>query len=222
MNLTIRPDMKLLLSHVEGTPAHVIGRTIDAPAPGGAFAAMVEVFDDTELRVGARVRAAYVEPAGVHTFDASVISADPLTLNHRMVRVALTIPSDTERVQRRADVRVSVVLDAVVESDDERLTRCETVDLSAGGVALTWCEPVPPPDVGDEVRIRFATDQHSHDLALLVLDNAQRTRPGGAVATTVRGQFIGVTSAERDRLVAAVFAIQRDELHRQKRGAAVR
>jgi hypothetical protein len=217
MTLAIRPEMKLLLSLVEGTPAHVVGRTIDADAPSGAFAAMVEVFDDTELRPGARVRASYVEPAGVHTFDTVLVGADPLTLNHRMVRVALVTPTDTERVQRREDVRVAVDLDAIVEMPDESLVRCTTVDLSAGGVALTWAEGAPSPEIGDEARVRFATNQHSHDLGLLVLDARPRPRAGGGTATIVRAQFVGVDSAERDRLVAAVFALQRDELHRQKR-----
>jgi c-di-GMP-binding flagellar brake protein YcgR len=180
------------------------------------------VLDDTELRVGARVRSSYVEPAGVHTFDATLIHADPLTLNHRMVRIALTIPTDTERVQRREDVRVDAELDAVVELADETLVRCVTADLSAGGVALAWDDLVATPEVGDEVRVRFATDQHSHDLGLLVLGTATRPQPGRGEITVVRAQFVGVTSAERDRLVAAVFAIQRDALHRQKRGAGVR
>lgn len=220
MTLTIRPDMKLLLSLVEGVPARVAGRTIDADAPTGAFPAMVEVFDDTELRPGARVRASYVEPAGVHTFDAVMLAADPLTLNHRMVRIALTTPSDTERVQRREDVRVTVELDAIVEVADESLVRCTTVDLSAGGVALSWDEGAPQPEIGDEARVRFATSHHSHDLGLLVLGASVRPRAGGATTTIVRGQFVGVDSGERDRLVAAVFAIQRDELHRQKRAGA--
>jgi PilZ domain len=222
MTLTIRPDMKLLLSVVEGSPSHVIGRTIDAPSPTGTFAAMVEVLDDTELRVGARVRSSYVEPAGVHTFDATLIDADPLTLNHRMVRIALTIPNETERVQRREDVRVDVELDAVVELDDETVVRCTTADLSAGGIALAWDPVAPTPEVGDEVRVRFGTDQHTHDLGLLVLGTTTRPQPSRGANTLVRGQFVGVTSAERDRLVAAVFAIQRDTLHRQKRGAGVR
>ena len=222
MTLTIRPDMKLLLSVVEGSPSHVIGRTIDAAAPTGTFAAMVEVLDDTELRVGARVRASYVEPAGVHTFDATLIAADPLTLNHRMVRIALTIPNETERVQRRQDVRVDAVLDAVVELDDETLVRCMTADVSAGGIALTWDGVTATPEVGDEMRVRFATDQHSHDLGLLVVGTTTRPQPGRGKNTVVRGQFVGVTSSERDRLVAAVFAIQRDALHRQKRDAGVR
>jgi hypothetical protein len=219
MNLTIRPEMKLLLHVVDGSPAHAVGRTIDADAPGGSFAAMVEVFDDTDLRSGARVRASYVEPAGVHTFDATLVAADPLTLNHRMVRIALTVPTDTERVQRREDVRVPAELEAVVETDDGTLVRCTTVDLSAGGVAFRWPEAGPPPGTGDEIRIRFATSQASHDLAVLVLESSSRV---GSLGPRVRGQFLGATSAERDRLVAAVFAIQRDELLRQKRDARVR
>ena len=220
MNLTIRPEMKLLLHVVDGSPAHAVGRTIDAAAPGGSFAAMVEVFDDTDLRSGARVRASYVEPAGVHTFDATLVAADPLTLNHRMVRIALTVPTDTERVQRREDVRVPAELDALVEIEDGTRVRCTTVDLSAGGVAFRWPDASSPPDTGDEIRIQFATSQASHDLAVLVLGSS--TRHAGSQGPRVRGQFLGVTSAERDRLVAAVFAIQRDELLRQKRDAAVR
>ncbi len=211
MTLSIRPEMKMIIHTVDGRPAHVVGKTIDATGPGGSIVAMLEVLDDTELRAGARVRVSYVEPAGVHNFDTVLVAADPLTLNHRLVRVAVSPPTNTERVQRREDVRVPLVLDAVVELDDEQLVRCSTVDLSAGGIALTWDLSVPTPESGSEVRVRFATEHHSHDLLLLVVGTTTHT-PASRAAPVVRGRFLGITAAERDRLVAAVFAAQREQM----------
>lgn len=211
MTLSIRPEMKLVLHTVDGRAAHVVGKTIDAEGPGGSVVAMLEVLDDTDLRSGARVRASYVEPAGVHTFDTILVSADPLTLNHRLVRVALVPPTSTQRVQRREDVRVPIVLDAVVELADDVLVRCTTVDLSAGGVALRWDPDAPTPEAGAEVRVRFSTDHHAHDLVLLVVATSTHT-PASRAAPVVRGRFLGVGAAERDRLVAAVFAAQREQM----------
>lgn len=215
MTLTFRPDMKAIVHEVDGRPASVVGRTIDAGG-GQTLTAMVEVFDGTDLRVGAKVRCSYVEPAGVHNFDSVIISSDPLALNHRMARITIAAPTNAERVQRREHVRVAVDLPAHVRRDDGTSATCETIDLSAGGLALAWA-PDTTPEVGEEIRVRFTTSRFEHDHVAMVL--GVHGTPKG---TVVRCQFTSLTAAERDRLVAAVFDAQRDALQRQRNATRVR
>ena len=209
-SLVFRPDMKAIVHEVDGRPVAVAGTTIDIGRSG--MSAMVEVLDDTDLRVGSRVRCSYVEPGGVVTFESTIVAADPLALNHRKVRLTVATPGDAERVQRREHVRVPLELVASVERPErEQQTLCRTVDLSAGGVAVTWPDEDPLPAEQEVVQVRFRTERFAHD-HLAVVRGSHRT--GGQ--TVVRLQFTALSPAERDRLVSAVFAAQRDHLRSQR------
>ncbi|QGG95087.1 flagellar brake protein [Actinomarinicola tropica] len=214
--IVFRPDMKTVLHEVDGRPANVSGQTIDIGKSG--LNAMLEVYDDSDLRVGAKVRVSYVEPSGVHTFDSVITASDPLALNHRKVRVTIASPGRAERIQRREHVRVAIDLVASVERvEKDQQTMCRTIDLSAGGVALAWPAEDPVPPIDEVVQVRFRSERFSHDHLGVVLGSHT-----SGDTLVVRLRFTALSPAERDRLVSVVFAAQRDELKRQREAARVR
>ncbi|MBK5222632.1 MAG: PilZ domain-containing protein [Acidimicrobiia bacterium] len=213
MTLIFRPDMKAILHEVDGRPAEILGTTIATASQ--ALAAVVEVFDDTNLRSGAKVRCSYIEPAGVHTFDSVLLTSEPLALNHRKSRITVAGPEHAERIQRREHVRVHVELPVtILRVASDEVLRSTTVDLSAGGMALLWPDAAPP-DPGEEVRVSFRSDRLEHDHDAVVV----ATQPNGSGAVVVRTQFRALTPAEGDRLVTAVFGVQREALKRQREAA---
>lgn len=215
LSFVFRPDMKVVVHEVDGQTVDISGRTIDIGRAG--LSAMLEVVDTSPLRAGATARCSYVEPAGVHAFETTIIAADPLSLNHRKVRVILAMPGSAERIQRRQHVRVPFeVVAAVLRPEREQETLCQTIDLGAGGLAIAWPSAEPLPAVDEVVQVRFRSDRFAHD-HLLVVRGASTTGAGAVV----RGEFAAVTAAERDRIVSVVFAIQRAQL-RQQRGTVER
>lgn len=215
-SLAFRPDMKVVLHEVDGRTANVFGRTIDIGKSG--LSAMVEVFDATDLHVGAKVRCSYVEPSGVHTFETVVTASDPLALNHRKVRLTLASPTRADRIQRREHVRVPFdVVVSVTRPDKEQESLCRTIDLGAGGLAVAWPADDPVPAVDEVVQVRFRSERFSHEHLAVV--RGSHTAGDGLV---VRAQFTALSPAERDRIVSVVFAVQRDELRRQRDAARSR
>jgi c-di-GMP-binding flagellar brake protein YcgR len=209
MSLTFRPDMKAIVHDIDGDAVTVIGKTID-----GSSTALVAMMDAGEvadrLRPGARVRCSYVDPQGVHEFTSSVVSADGLALNHRLVRLTVAAPSNAERHQRREHVRVALELPVQVYTDELSVVST-SVDLSAGGMAMAWPDDAPDIETGSMVEVRFRSDRFDHHHQAQVLGSYERNK-----VRLMRLRFEGITKSGQDRLATVVFAAQREALRRQR------
>lgn len=213
MSLTFRPDMKTIVHEVDGDPVTVIGKSIDGNS--SALVAMVETGSETNrFRTGAMVRCSYVEPTGVHGFTSVILSVDSLALNHRLLRLTIAAPTEAERLQRRNDVRVCLQLPVEITTGGSRPIRCTSIDLSAGGMAVTWPEGRDIVDHGEMVEVAFRTDRFEHEHQAIVLGSYVHSDH-----TVMRLKFEGITNASRDRLATVVFRAQRDELQRQRNDA---
>ena len=212
MTLSFRPDMKTIVHEIDGHPVTVMGKSIDGG--GSALRAMLEADDEAErFRAGAKVRCSYVDPSGVHEFTSVVASAEALALNHRLVRVTIDPPADSERHQRRQHVRAAIELPVLVEDSHHEQYACTSVDLSAGGIAVTWPPDVDMVTTGAMVEIRFRSERFEHHHIAQVLEPYQRGK-----TMVVRFRFEGITSSARDRLATVVAAAQRMQLQRQRDG----
>ena len=210
MTLTFRPDMKAIVHEVDGEPVTVMGKTIDGSS--SALVAMVEAAVGSErLRSGARVRCSYVDHSGVHEFTSTVISADGLALNHRLMRLAIAPPTEAERLQRREHVRVDLELPVLVETPDGEAHPCTSVDLSAGGIAVTWPRDVDLVEPGTMVTVRFRSERFDHFHDAITLGAHQRGKQN-----VVRMRFEGISNAGQERLATVVFAVQRELRQRQQ------
>lgn len=209
MTLTFRPEMKAIVHEVDGEPVTVIGKTIDGAST--AMVAMVESADGADrLRPGARVRCSYVDHSGVHEFSSTVISADALALNHRLVRLTVAAPTAAERLQRREHVRVNLELAVLLETDDGETHTAQSIDLSAGGMAVLWTDPgIEPPEPGTMITVRFRSERFDHFHQAISLG----TYPKGK-QQVMRLRFEGITRSGQDRLATVVFAAQRAERQR--------
>lgn len=210
MSFTFRPDMKAIVHEVDGQPVTVIGRTIEAGST--ALVAMMEEHDEADrLRPGARVRCSYVDPQGVHEFVSTVRAAEPLALNHRLLRLTVDAPSTAERLQRRQHVRVEVSLPVELMDDRGLHVASSTVDLSAGGLCMRWPDDIPPVENGSMVEVRFRSERFEHHHQAQILETYERNRQRLA-----RMRFEGITPAGQDRLTTVVFAAQREQLRLQR------
>ena len=211
MSLSFRPDMKAIVHEVDGEPVTVIGKTIDG---GGttALVAMMEADEEADrLRPGSRVRCSYVDPQGVHEFVSTVRSAEPLALNHRLLRLTIAAPDTAERLQRREHVRIELERPVELLTSDGRSIRSTTVDLSAGGMCMRWPDDVPVVETGSMVEVRFRSERFEHHHQAQLLDTYERNK-----RRLARLRFEGITPSGQDRLASVVFAAQRDQLRRQR------
>jgi c-di-GMP-binding flagellar brake protein YcgR len=210
MSLTFRPDMKAIVHEVDGDPVTVIGKTIDGSS--SALVAMMDAANDVDrLRSGATVRCSYVDPTGVHEFVSTVVAADGLALNHRLVRLTIAGPTESQRKQRREHVRVCVELPVGVHLPDGSFVACTSVDLSAGGIAVTWPDATDLVEVAEMVEVQFRSDRFEHHHQAMVVGSYVKGK-----LTVARMRFEGISDAGRDRLASVVFAAQRFELKRQR------
>lgn len=212
MALTFRPDMKMIVHEVDGVPVTIVGKTIAASS--SKIEAMMDGAEEADrLRAGAKARCSYVDPVGVHEFWTVITSADGLALNHRLVRLAIAVPTDAEHVQRREHVRVPLEMPVLVDDLKYEQYVCTMVDLSAGGVAVVWPVESEPIETGAMVEVRFRSERFDHHHVAQVLGPYQRGKE-----TIVRFRFEGITNASRDRLATVVFAAQREALRQQNDG----
>ncbi len=212
MNLTFRAEMKMIVHEIDGVPVTIVGKTIAAST--SKIEAMMDGAEEADrLRVGGKVRCSYVDPVGVHEFWTTITAADGLALNHRLVRMSIAVPGDSEHIQRREHVRVALELPVLVDDLKDDQYVCTMVDLSAGGVAVVWPADTEPIETGAMVEVRFRSERFDHHHVAQVLGPYQRGKE-----TIMRFRFEGITNAGRDRLATVVFAAQREALRQQKDG----
>lgn len=210
MSLSFRPDMKTIVHEVDGDPVTVIGKTIDGGTT--ALVAMMETAPGADrLRPGAKVRCSYVDPQGVHEFISSVLSAETLALNHRLMRLTIAPPNAAERLQRREHVRVELRLPIELTTATGSMVRSTSVDLSAGGLCMVWPDDAPEVEVGSMVEVRFSSDRFEHEHQAQLLGHYERSK-----ARFMRLRFEGISPSGQERLATVVFAAQRAELRRQR------
>ena len=210
MSLSFRPDMKTIVHEVDGDPVTVIGKTIDGGTT--ALVAMMETAPGADrLRSGAKVRCSYVDPQGVHEFISSVLSAETLALNHRLMRLTIAAPNAAERLQRREHVRVELEFPIELTTATGAIVRSTSVDLSAGGLCMVWPDDAPEVEVGSMVEVRFSSERFEHHHHAQLLGHYERSK-----GRFMRLRFEGISPSGQERLATVVFAAQRAELRRQR------
>lgn len=167
-----------------------------------------------EVRVepGTVVRVQTAHPDGLRMFSCTVLrrEAEPSP------RLRLSWPSAVERVQRRDNVRVEVMVDVRLHlhlpEEDPRTLSGLTTDLSAGGMRILLGEVLPP---GTELEIRLLVPGGDE---LECTGEVLRTgeNPGGAPGrrTWAAVRFTGLSPVVERELTRFIFDIQRERLRR--------
>lgn len=205
MTNQFRPDMKVIIHEMNGQPVQLTGMSLDTDAQ--VLLALMDVPPNVRLRLGAKVTCSYVEPIGVHKFESIILATHELALNTSKIRVSLSAPEATERIQRRSHLRVDTDLAVKVNVLATGLSfESKMKDLSAGGMALWWTNH-PEPNVEDEIHLEFATQRFQHSLKAHVVGYSQS--PKGKVAHL---EYLGISPGDQNRLVNAVFALHRESI----------
>ncbi|MGI5836268.1 MAG: flagellar brake protein [Chloroflexota bacterium] len=88
----------------------------------------------------------------LYIFDSSAT----VRFSHNRPNLKLRIESEVQRVQRRWNVRLSVLIDPeealLIDGDEEKPFKATILDLSAGGVLLHTSEPIA---TGAKLRLSF-------------------------------------------------------------------
>lgn len=211
MNLQFRPDMKVIIHDMNGQPIQITGTSLETDSQ--ALVALMDVPPNLRLRLGAKVTCSYVEPIGVQQFESIILSTRELALNERKIRVSLSAPEETERIQRRSHLRVDTDLEVkVFVMPAGPSFRTKAKDLSAGGMALWWNVHAEP-TTEDELHLEFSTQrfQHSNKAHVVGFSSGQ----DGKIAHL---EFVDISPGDQNRLVNAVFALHRETI--SKRGLA--
>lgn len=198
-------------------------------APSGAevergVRAIIETIQDSRLNVtavdgdkldeifetGGSAFVSYLTPAGIYVLEAAITRAGAASL-------ALDLPSDVSRIQRRQFVRIDAPLDATCLLLDDRTNRFtpfdgHAIDVGGGGMALA-ADVIAPQHATVVVSLAIPDDRPvvvTGSVLASDRDPNQRTR------RLLRVQFSLIGEADRDRLIRWVFANLR---RRAKEGA---
>jgi hypothetical protein len=213
---------------VSSRPKFVPGQALFL-APSGAelergVRAIIETIQDFRLNVtaldgdkldeifetGGSAFVSYLTPDGIHVIEAAITRAGATSL-------ALDVPSDVSRIQRRQFVRIDAPLDATCLLLDDRTNRFtpfdgHVIDVGGGGLALA-ADVIAPQHATVVLSLAIPDDRPVVVVGSVLAsdrDPNQRTR------RLLRVQFSLIGEADRDRLIRWVFANLR---RRAKEGA---
>jgi c-di-GMP-binding flagellar brake protein YcgR len=123
--------------------------------------------------------------------------------------VVLEHPQDYKRVQRRNSVRLKVLMDAemallpVKRGQEPEFSKCEMVDISAGGMELVTKLPV---ERDSTILIKFDLEMEKDRVHnFLVRGKVRRVTPIPPKAKRLGVQFINLSMADADRIVQYIF-----------------
>ncbi|MFN8035593.1 MAG: PilZ domain-containing protein [Acidimicrobiia bacterium] len=142
----------------------------------------------------------YLTPAGIYTIEAIVARAGAST-------VALDLPTDAGRIQRRQFVRVELPLDAsclMLDGWANRFTPfdAQVADVGGGGLALT-VDVIAP--YGAVVVVSLGIPDEPPVVAVGTVLTSDRD-PARRTRRLLRLQFSAIAEADRDRLIKWIFA----------------
>lgn len=203
--------MQFIVQEIDGRKTHVEGVTVPS-RPGDGI--RVRLDDPDDLYPGAAVRCAYAEPSGVHMFSSTVTDMHELALS-LAAHVVFRLPEGSEKIQRRSHVRVAAEVDGWCRAlpDGDRVP-CRAMNVSGGGVALSasYRQGTPGPEEGSEVEVELPLGDETFVLHGVVV-GVSANDPDDCVV--VRTKFEDVPTAVEERLVKAVFVLQRELLRKQ-------
>gem|GEM_PF-4529938 len=161
------------------------------------------VDDDTLDEIfesGGHAFVSYLTPAGIDMIETAVVRASPTSL-------ALDLPADVGRIQRRQFVRIDAEVDATCLLLDERTNRFtpfdgRVVDVGGGGLSLA-ADVIAPQHATVVVSLGLPDDRPvvaTGSVLATDRDPRQRTRH------LLRVQFTNVGERDRERLIRWVFA----------------
>ena len=191
----LRPGVRVHLQERDlREPRSFVGRV--ASTDGGIRVEVLDEMDDTDLGIGAEVRATTTTPDGLYLANTRVLerTSDELLLD---------VAGTSRYVQRRKHERVPVKLTlrcSRVGDETHPVIDVETVDLSKGGVKI-----VAPPglQVGDVVMLTVADANETIGYRGLVIDVRDAPdHPGARAARVAFSGFTDAMEAALTRLIA--------------------
>ena len=191
----LRPGVRVHLQERDlREPRSFVGRV--ASTDGCIRVEVLDEMDETDLGVGAQVRATATTPDGLYLANTQVLERSPDEL-------LLDVAGTSRYIQRRKHERVPVKLAlrcTRVGDEKQPAIDVETVDLSQGGVKI-----VAPPglQVGDVVLLTVADANETIGYRGLVIDVRDAAdRPGARAARVAFSGFTEAMEAALTRLIA--------------------
>jgi c-di-GMP-binding flagellar brake protein YcgR len=201
----------LELEVVRGTRVERFRSAVLEVTPVSYAVAVPRGDDEVRLRLRDTLSCMAVTPEGIFSFETFVLRLSAMPSPHAI----LSLPADHRRIQRRGTVRILDAIGVIFTyslDGREEVFRCQSRDLSAGGLKAVAPKPVPREGSVGEVRFTLPPDPEPVWGPARVV-RITPTRKAGEVEFSV--ELTGLKATDRDRITRYIFARQLEARRRR-------